>query len=103
LLFPRFFGAFLRLRRKNRAIRGSAIAPAPARRAVAAPHPSYPLRGQKNGIHAVFLPFGVFAAQKLQEKVTADILSAIHADFRLAGFSLRENPRNWLQPTSMSA
>jgi hypothetical protein len=41
-----FFAVF-RLRRKtakNRAMRGSAIAPAPALRAVAAPHPSYPLR-----------------------------------------------------------
>jgi hypothetical protein len=31
----------------DRAIQGSAIAPAPALRAVAAPHPSYPLRGRK--------------------------------------------------------
>jgi hypothetical protein len=43
---------------------------------VAASRPSYPLRGRKNGIHAVFSPYGVFASQKLQELETADILSA---------------------------
>jgi hypothetical protein len=40
---------------------------------VAAPHPSYPLRGRKNGLRAVFSPFGVFAAQKLQVLETAGI------------------------------
>jgi hypothetical protein len=49
------------------------------------------LRGRKNGIHAVFSPFGVFATQKLQAMVTADILSAI-LPFLGMGFSLRENP-----------
>jgi hypothetical protein len=44
---------------------------------VAASHPSYPVRGRKNGLHAVFSPYGVFASQKLQELETADILSAI--------------------------
>jgi hypothetical protein len=33
------------VRQPHRAIRGSAFAPAPALRAVAAAHPSYPLRG----------------------------------------------------------
>jgi hypothetical protein len=34
--------------------------------------------------HPVIFGHGVFAAQKPQELVTADILSAIHAEFRLS-------------------
>jgi hypothetical protein len=92
----------LRLRRKKPGYAGLRFAPAPARCAVAAPHPSYPLRGRKNGIHAVFSPYGVFTSQKLQELETADILSAI-LSFLGPGFLRSKNPGKWKQPASVPA
>jgi hypothetical protein len=99
-----FWAHFLRLRRKKPGYPGLRFAPAPARCAGSAPHPSYPLRGRKNGIHAVFSPFGVCAPHKLQEIETADILPAIHADFRLAEL-LRsaQQLHHWKQPASLPA
>jgi hypothetical protein len=49
-----FWAHFLRLRRKKPGYPGLRFAPAPALRAVAAPHPSYPLHGRKNGILQFF-------------------------------------------------
>jgi hypothetical protein len=47
------------------------------------------LRGRKNGIRAVFSPFGVCAPRKLQALVTADILSAHPVIFGLGVFAAR--------------
>jgi hypothetical protein len=76
-------GASPPLRAGDRAIRGSGFASGPgaARRVCSAPLLSLALL--KIRIHADFEP-GVFAKQKPQGMVTADILSGIPAVFRLS-------------------
>jgi hypothetical protein len=105
--FFRSFGRiFCGCAAKNRAIKatggcqGSGFASGPAY-GVAAPHPSYPLRRPK-AASVPLLGLG-FCFAKPQEITHADILSAIHADFRLSEFALRANSKDWKQPASMPA
>jgi hypothetical protein len=61
--FQVFWRIFCGCAAKNRAIRGSAIAPAPARCAVAASRPSYPLRGRKSASMRIFALRSLRSAQ----------------------------------------
>jgi hypothetical protein len=93
---------FLRLRRKKPGYAGLRFAPAPALRAVAAPHPSYPVRGRKTA-SMPFVALRSFCYAKTPGKWLQPASCRPSMSFLGMGFSLRENPRNELQPASVPA